>query len=126
MDNLFFVGMKKVWERGKIILFFIYLFIFLSFFSFFFFLGHIHVWNTITGKHISGSFNINKYINKQASTFPHPLPHPQQNTKNIIFIIHITVLTGQHTAPVRSVLWNPTYMVLASACSNLALWQPLK
>jgi len=36
----------------------------------------------------------------------------------------VTVLNGEHAGPVQCVQFNPKYMMLASACSNMAFWLP--
>jgi len=34
------------------------------------------------------------------------------------------VLSGDHTESVRCVQFNPKYMMMASACKNMAFWLP--
>lgn len=36
----------------------------------------------------------------------------------------ICALNGDHPAPVQCVQFNPKYMMLASACTNMAFWLP--
>ena len=36
----------------------------------------------------------------------------------------VCVLNGDHTEPVRCVQFNPKYMMMASACKNMAFWLP--
>lgn len=36
----------------------------------------------------------------------------------------ICVLNGDHNEPVRCVQFNPKYMMMASACKNMAFWLP--
>lgn len=36
----------------------------------------------------------------------------------------VCVLNGDHPGPVQCVQFNPKYMMLASACTNMAFWLP--
>lgn len=36
----------------------------------------------------------------------------------------ICVLNGDHPGPVQCVQFNPKYMMLSSACTNMAFWLP--
>jgi len=36
----------------------------------------------------------------------------------------VSVLNGDHPGPVQCVQFNPKYMMLASACTNMAFWLP--
>jgi COMPASS component SWD2 len=36
----------------------------------------------------------------------------------------VVILNGEHTGPVQCVQFNPKYMMLASACTNMAFWLP--
>jgi len=36
----------------------------------------------------------------------------------------VVVLNGDHTGPVQHIQFNPKYMMVASACSNMAFWLP--
>lgn len=36
----------------------------------------------------------------------------------------VCVLNGDHPSPVQCVQFNPKYMMLASACTNMAFWLP--
>ena len=36
----------------------------------------------------------------------------------------VCVLNGDHSGPVRCVQFNPKYMMMASACKNMAFWLP--
>lgn len=38
--------------------------------------------------------------------------------------LKLAVLGGDHTGPVQCVQFNPKYMMLATACSNMAFWLP--
>lgn len=36
----------------------------------------------------------------------------------------VVILNGEHTGPVQCVQFNPKYMMLSSACTNMAFWLP--
>ncbi len=44
--------------------------------------------------------------------------------KILKFLLQVCVLNGDHTEPVRCVQFNPKYMMMASACKNMAFWLP--
>ena len=62
-----------------------------------------------------------RYIFHAADQWKYPflvfnffLPSPQQ----------VCVLNGGHQGPVQCVQFNPCYMMMASACSQLNMWLP--
>ncbi|XP_013789552.2 WD repeat-containing protein 82-like [Limulus polyphemus] len=92
----------------------------------------IHLIDAFQGKPLQtlmGHIN-NKGLPLEASFSPDSQFVFSGSTDGIIHVwcaktgVKTAVLSCDHTGPVQCVQFNPKYMLLASACTNMAFWLP--
>ena len=75
--------------------------------------GRVHAWNADTGYKVIYIIQI---------LFFNPIIEHMWWTGDRL--TQVCVLNGGHIGPVRCVQFNPTFLMMASACSHMNLWLP--